>query len=77
MRLMACFVCNANGDQEFYVNSEHTGPWPPIHWNEVLDHFEHTDGCMLSITTYNASSNHSITWVPQSTLEAFGIGWSA
>jgi hypothetical protein len=41
--------------------------------NEVLDHFEHTDGRMIGITTYNASSHYSMTPKLQSTLEASGI----
>jgi len=43
----------------------------------VLDRFELTDGCLLSITTDNASSNYSLTRKLQSTLEASGIEWPA
>jgi len=44
---------------------------------DVLDRFELTDGCLLSITTDNASSNYSMTRELQSTLEASGIEWPA
>jgi hypothetical protein len=44
---------------------------------DVLDHFEHTDGRLLGITTDNASSNYSMTRELQSTLEASGIQWPA
>ena len=43
----------------------------------MLDRFELTDGRLLGITTDNASSNHSMTSEPQSTLEASGIEWPA
>jgi len=41
----------------------------------VLDRFELTDGCLLGITTVNASSYHSVTQEPQSTVEASSIQW--
>jgi hypothetical protein len=44
---------------------------------DVLDRFELTDGHLLGITTYNASSNYSMTPELQSTLEAYGIEWPA
>jgi hypothetical protein len=44
---------------------------------EVLDCFEHTDGCLLGITTDNASSNYSMTREVQSTLETSRIEWHA
>jgi len=44
---------------------------------DVLDRFELSDGCLLDITTDNASSNYSMTRELQSTLEASGIGWPA
>jgi len=43
----------------------------------VLDHFELANGCLLGITTDNASSNYSMTRELQSTLEASGIKWPA
>jgi len=43
----------------------------------VLDCFELTDGCLLGITTDNASSNYSMTRELQSTLEISGIEWPA
>ena len=43
----------------------------------MLDHFELTNDCLLSITTDNASSNYLITCELQSTLEASGIEWPA
>jgi len=43
----------------------------------VLDCFELTDGCLLGITTHNASSNYSMTCEVQSTLEASGLEWPA
>jgi len=42
---------------------------------EVLGRFELAEGCLLGITTDNASSNDSMTWELQSTLEASGIKW--
>jgi hypothetical protein len=44
---------------------------------EVLDFFEHSDGRLLGITTDSASSNYSMTWELQSTLEPSGIEWTA
>jgi len=44
---------------------------------EVPAYFELTNSCFLGITTDNASSNYSITWALQSTLEASGIEWPA
>jgi hypothetical protein len=43
----------------------------------VLDHFELTDGCLLDVTTDNASSNYSMTPELQSTVEASAIEWPA
>jgi hypothetical protein len=43
----------------------------------VLDRFELTHGCLLGMTTDNASSNYSMTRKQQSTLEASGIEWPA
>jgi len=40
-----------------------------------MDCFELTDGCLLEITTDNASSNYSMTREVQSTLDASGILW--
>jgi hypothetical protein len=48
-----------------------------VHLNNVLYHFELTDGQLLAITTDNASSNYSLTYELQSTLEASGIEWPA
>jgi len=54
-----------------------TGARLAIHLKEVRDHFELTDICLLVITTDNASSNDSIAWALQSTLDASGIVWPA
>jgi len=43
----------------------------------MLDCFEPTNGCLLGITTDNASSNYSMTRELQSTLEDSGIEWPA
>jgi len=43
----------------------------------VLDHFDITEGCLLAITTDNASSNYSMTLELQSTHETSGIAWPA
>jgi len=43
----------------------------------MLDHFVLTYGRFLGITTDNPSSNYSMTWELQSTLEATGIEWPA
>jgi len=43
----------------------------------MLGRFELIDSCSCGITTDNASSNHSMTCEPQSTLEASGIQWPA
>ena len=47
------------------------------HLKEVLDHFKLTDGCLLGITTDNASSHYSMTWKLQTTFEASRIEWPA
>ena len=47
------------------------------HWKEVLDRFKLMEGCLLGITTDNASSNYSMSGVPQLTLEASGMEWPA
>jgi hypothetical protein len=44
---------------------------------DVLDHFELTNGSLLGITTDNTSSNYSMTYQLQLTLEASGIQWLA
>jgi hypothetical protein len=44
---------------------------------DVLDSFVLTNGCLLGISTDNASSNHSMTGELQSTLEASRIEWPA
>jgi hypothetical protein len=44
---------------------------------DVLDRIELTNGRLLGITTYNASSNYLMTRELQSTLEASGIEWPA
>jgi hypothetical protein len=44
---------------------------------DVRDRFELTNGCLLGITTENASSNYWMTRELQSTLEASGIEWPA
>ena len=59
------------------MKGQHTGARPAVHLKDVLDHFELTDGCLLSITTDSASSNYSMTRELQSTLEASGIKWPA
>ena len=46
-----------------------------IHLKDVLDRFELTDGCLLGITTDNASSNPSMTRELQSTVEGSRIEW--
>jgi len=43
----------------------------------VLDRFELSDGCLLGITTDNASSNYSITRKLESTFKASAIRWPA
>ena len=44
---------------------------------EVLDGFEVTEGRLLGITTDNSTSNYSMTWELQSTLQDSGIEWPA
>jgi len=56
---------------------QHTGARLAVHFKDVLDRFELTDGRLLSITTDNASSNYSMTCELHSTLEASGIEWPA
>jgi len=57
------------------VKGQHAGARLAIRMNDVLDRFELTDACLLSITTENASSNYSMTDTLQSTLEASAIQW--
>ena len=47
------------------------------HVKEVLGRFELNDGCLLGVTTDNASSDYSMTRQLQLTLESSGIEWSA
>jgi len=42
---------------------------------DMLDRFGLTDSRLLGITTGNASSNYSMTWDLQSSLEASAIEW--
>ena len=44
---------------------------------DVLDHFQDTDGRLHGVTTDNASSNYLITRELQSTHETSGIEWPA
>jgi hypothetical protein len=44
-----------------------------VHWKNVLDRFEHTDGQLGSIPTHNAFANFLMTPALQSSLEASGI----
>ena len=53
----------------------HSGAGQAAHLKDVFDHCELTDGCLLGITTDNASSDYSVTCDLQSTLEASGIEW--
>jgi hypothetical protein len=59
------------------VKGQHTGARLAVHLKDVLDRYELPDGRLLGITTYNASSNYSMTPELQSTLEASGIEWPA
>jgi hypothetical protein len=43
----------------------------------MLDRFELTDGCLLGITTHNATSNYSMIRELQSTVENSCIEWPA
>jgi len=56
---------------------QHTGARLAIHLQGVPDRFELTDCRLLGITTDNASSNYSMTYKLQSTLEAYVIQWPA
>jgi len=77
MRLIACSFHILNANQGRWVKGQHTGPGLAVHFKDVLDHFELSDGRLLGITTYIASSNYWMTRVLQSTLEASGIEWPA
>ena len=44
-----------------------------VHWKNVLDRLEHTDGLLGSIMTHNAFANFLMTLELQSSLEASGI----
>jgi hypothetical protein len=44
---------------------------------DVIDRFELTDGCLLVVTTDNASSKYLMTGELQSTREDSGIKWPA
>jgi hypothetical protein len=57
--------------------AQHTAARLTVHWNEVIDHFEHTNSPLQRITTDNGSSNWSMTSKLQSTLEASGLKWPA
>jgi alkyl hydroperoxide reductase subunit AhpC len=45
--------------------------------NEVLHCFEHTNGCVLGVTTDNSFSKYTMTHVMQTTPEASEIEWPA
>jgi hypothetical protein len=53
--------------------TQHTEAKVAGHFEDELESFELTDGCVLGITTDNASSNYSMSHELQSTLEASGI----
>jgi len=59
------------------VKAQHTGARIAVNLKNILDHFEHTDGCLLGIRPDNASSKYSMTPALQLTLEASGIEWPA
>jgi hypothetical protein len=46
-----------------------------LYLKDVLDRLKLTDGCLIDITTDNASTNYSMTRELQSTLEASGLEW--
>jgi hypothetical protein len=48
-----------------------------VHWKVVIVRFQLTEGCLLGITTVNASCNYSRTHELQITLEASGIHCTA
>ena len=48
-----------------------------MHLNEVVDHFELSNDCLLRIATHDASSHCWMTQELQSTLEASGFEWPA
>ena len=59
------------------MKGQHAGARLARHLKELLDRFELTNGRLLGITTDNASSNYSITWELQFTLQPSGIEWPA
>jgi len=77
MRLIAYSFPVPKANQGWQGKGRRTGARLPVHLNDVLDHFELTDSCLLGITTDNPFSNYSMTSEPQSTLEGAGIKWPA
>jgi len=77
IRLIAPSFPHLNANARWYINGHHTGVRLAIHSKDVLDCLEHTDGCLLEITTENASSNYLMTREVKSTLEVSGTVWPA
>jgi hypothetical protein len=59
------------------VTAQHTGARLRVHLKEVQNYVELTGGFLLEISTGNTSSNYSVTWELQSTLDASSIQWPA
>jgi uncharacterized membrane protein len=56
---------------------QHTAARLAVHVKEVLNCVGLTNGCVLGISTHNASTNESMTQKRQLTLADSGIGWPA
>jgi len=77
VRLIAYSFPHSKASQEGLVKGQLTRARLAAHVRDGLDCFEPADGCLLRIMTDDASSNYSVTWELQSTLQASGIGLPA
>jgi len=73
IRLIVCPVPVLKANKEWQIKGQDTEAQLDVHLKDVLDHFMHTDGHFLGITTDIASSHYSTTRELQSTLEACRI----
>jgi len=77
MKLITYSVSVSKANEGWYVKSQHTGARMAMYLKDELDCFDPTDGRVLGIMTDNVSSNYSMTYELQSTLEASVIKWPA
>jgi hypothetical protein len=75
MRLITCSFQFRNLIKNDLSKGKHTAARLAVHFKDVMDHFELTDGRLLGIAMDNASSNNLMTRELQSTHESSAIEW--